>query len=179
MNIIDIPKTKSMNTKILLSFFCLIFLLLGCGAKQEPKTIYIVRHAEKLLNVDDPTLNVAGTVRAKKLGQIMSDKEIAHVFSTNTIRTKATVQPVIDQSGLEIEFYDPKNHDDLVKELKNRKGNMLVVGHSNTVHHLANYFVGKSDPYPELTDIEYNFIFVVSLNPNGTSRVERKIYRDF
>lgn len=165
--------------KIALSFFCLIFLLLGCGAKQEPKTIYIVRHAEKLLDKEDPLLNVAGTVRAKKLGQIMSDKEIAHVFSTNTLRTKATVQPLVDQNGLEIEIYDAKKHDDLVKELRNRKGNVLVVGHSNTVHHLANYFVGKSEPYPELTDIEYNFIFVVSLNPDGTSLVGRKIYKDF
>lgn len=165
--------------KIALSFFCLIFLLLGCGAKQEPKTIYIVRHAEKLLDKEDPLLNVAGTVRAKKLGQIMSDKEIAHVFSTNTLRTKATVQPLVNQNGLEIEIYDAKKHDDLVKELRNRKGNVLVVGHSNTVHHLANYFVGKSEPYPELTDIEYNFIFVVSLNPDGTSLVGRKIYKDF
>lgn len=165
--------------KIALSFFCLIFLLLGCGAKQESKTIYIVRHAEKLLDKEDPLLNVAGTVRAKKLGQIMSDKEIAHVFSTNTLRTKATVQPLVDQNGLEIEIYDAKKHDDLVKELRNRKGNVLVVGHSNTVHHLANYFVGKSEPYPELTDIEYNFIFVVSLNPDGTSLVVRKIYKDF
>lgn len=165
--------------KIALSFFCLIFLLLGCGAKQEPKTIYIVRHAEKLLDKEDPLLNVAGTVRAKKLGQIMSDKEIAHVFSTNTLRTKATVQPLVNQNGLEIEIYDAKKHDDLVKELRNRKGNVLVVGHSNTVHHLANYFVGKSEPYPELTDIEYNFIFVVSLNPDGTSLVVRKIYKDF
>lgn len=165
--------------KIALSFFCLIFLLLGCGAKQESKTIYIVRHAEKLLDKQDPLLNVAGTVRAKKLGQIMSDKEIAHVFSTNTLRTKATVQPLVDQNGLEIEIYDAKKHDDLVKELRNRKGNVLVVGHSNTVHHLANYFVGKSEPYPELTDIEYNFIFVVSLNPDGTSLVGRKIYKDF
>lgn len=165
--------------KIALSFFCLIFLLLGCGAKQEPKTIYIVRHAEKLLDKEDPLLNVAGTVRAKKLGQIMSDKEIAHVFSTNTLRTKATVQPLVNQNGLEIEIYDAKKHDDLVKELRNRKGNVLVVGHSNTVHHLANYFVGKSEPYPELTDIEYNFIFVVSLNPDGASLVVRKIYKDF
>lgn len=165
--------------KIALSFFCLIFLLLGCGAKQESKTIYIVRHAEKLLDKEDPLLNVAGTVRAKKLGQIMSDKEIAHVFSTNTLRTKATVQPLVNQNGLEIEIYDAKKHDDLVKELRNRKGNVLVVGHSNTVHHLANYFVGKSEPYPELTDIEYNFIFVVSLNPDGTSLVVRKIYKDF
>jgi broad specificity phosphatase PhoE len=109
----------------------------------------------------------------------MSDKEIAHVFSTNTLRTKATVQPLVDQNGLEIEIYDAKKHDDLVKELRNRKGNVLVVGHSNTVHHLANYFVGKSEPYPELTDIEYNFIFVVSLNPDGTSLVGRKIYKDF
>jgi len=165
--------------KTILSLFCLIFLLLGCGTKPEPKTIYIVRHAEKLLDSEDPLLSFVGTVRAKKLGQILSDKDISHVFATNTIRTKATVQPTVDQNGLEIESYDAKNQDDLVEELRSRKGNILVVGHSNTVHHLANYFVGKSDPYPQLTDIEYDFIFVVTMTPDGTSNVERKIYKDF
>jgi broad specificity phosphatase PhoE len=159
-------------------FLLPLFLLLACSPKQEPKTIYIVRHAEKILEGDDPALSVAGTARSKKLAHILEGKEIQHIFSTNTIRTKATAQPLADAKGLTIELYDAKNHDDLVKELRQRTGNILVVGHSNTVHHLANYFVGSGEKYPELQDIEYDFIFDVSLNENG-SLISRKNFKDF
>lgn len=164
---------KSIFTPLIFSF-----LLLACSPKQEPKTIYIVRHAEKILEGDDPGLSVAGTARSKKLGQILEQKEIQHIFSTNTTRTITTAQPLADVIGLSIEIYDAKNHDDLVRELRERTGNILVVGHSNTVNHLANYFVGSGEKYPELQDIEYDFIFEVSLKEDG-STVERKVFKDY
>jgi broad specificity phosphatase PhoE len=159
----------------------LIFLFLGfaCTPKQEAKTIYIVRHAEKMLDSDNPRLNVAGTVRSKKLGQILSDKQIIHAFSTNTIRTIATLQPISNISGIAIENYDSQNHDDLVKELRMRKGNAVVVGHSNTVHHLVNYFVGDGEKFPELSDLEYDFIFEIRLEENGSSNVKRRFYKEY
>lgn len=151
-----------------------------CSSKQESKTIYLVRHAEKQLVGDDPQLSVAGTVRAKKLAHILADQEIKHVFSTDFIRTRATAQPLVEaQPGLSIEIYDVKKHDELVKELRQRKGNALVVGHSNTVHHVVNYFVESGDKFPELQDIEYDFIFVVTLEKDGSSRVQKKIYKEF
>jgi len=166
--------------KNLLFVFVAFIFFFSCSPKQEPKTIYLVRHAEKQLVGDDPQLSVVGTVRAKKLAQILANQEIQHVFSTNFIRTKATAQPLIDaQQGLSIELYDVKDHDALVKELRQRKGNALVVGHSNTIHHVANYFVQEGEKYPELQDIEYDFIFVVTLEKDGSSKVERKIYKDF
>lgn len=164
---------KSIFTLLIFSF-----LLLACSPKQEPKTVYIVRHAEKILEGDDPGLSVAGTARSKKLAQILEKKEIQHIFSTNTIRTKTTAKPLADAVGLTIEIYDAKNLEDLVRELRERTGNIIVVGHSNTVNHLANYFVGSGEKYPELQDIEYDFIFEVSLKEEG-STVERKVFKDY
>ncbi len=166
--------------KNLILLFVALAFFFSCSPKQEPKTIYVVRHAEKQLVGDDPELSVAGSARAKKLGQILADRDIDHVFSTDFIRTKATVQPLVDtQADLSIELYDVKKHDDLVKELRFRKGNAVVVGHSNTIHHLANYFVKDGIKYPELEDVEYDFIFVISLIKDGISKVERKVYKDF
>ncbi len=153
--------------------------MLSCSPNQEPKTIYIVRHAEKILVGDDPQLNVAGTVRSKKLAQILEEKDIQHIYSTNTIRTKATVQPLADKLGILIETYDVKNHDNLEKDLRTRKGDAVVVGHGNSIHHVVNYFVGSGEKYPELEDIAYNYIFVVTLFENGSSSAERKLYKDF
>lgn len=167
------------------AIYILLFILGGtllwsCGAKQEPKTIYLVRHAEKLLTGDDPYLSVAGTIRAKKLAEILTDKQIEHVFSTDFIRTRATAQPLIEKvPGLGIEIYEPRKHDELVKELRSRKGNALVVGHSNTIHHIANYFVGDGEKYAELEDLDYGFIFIITLEKDGSSSVVRKEYRDY
>lgn len=164
--------------KNLLLLFSLLPVLVACTSKNTPKTIYIVRHAEKQLVGNDPELAYVGNVRALKLAQILEKEEIKHVFSTDYIRTRNTAKPTADKAGVEIEIYDPKNHDALVEELRKREGNILVVGHSNTVSQLANYFVSDGEKFADLTDLEYDFIYVVTLEKNG-SKVERKVYKDF
>ena len=164
--------------KNLLLLFSLLLLLGACTSQNSPKTIYIVRHAEKQLVGNDPELAYAGTVRALKLAQILEKENIKHVFSTDYIRTRNTVKPTAEKAGVEIEIYDPKNQDALVEELRKREGNILVVGHSNTVSQVANYFVGEGEKYADLTDLEYDFIYVVTLEKNRSS-VVRKLYKEF
>ncbi|MBS4071796.1 MAG: histidine phosphatase family protein [Algoriphagus sp.] len=164
--------------KNLLLLFSLLLLLGACTSQNSPKTIYIVRHAEKQLEGNDPELAYVGGVRALKLSQILEKEDIKHVFSTDYIRTRNTAKPTANQAEIEIEIYDPKNHDALVEELRKREGNILVVGHSNTVSQLANYFVGDGEKFADLTDLEYDYIYVVTLEKNG-SKVERKVYKDF
>lgn len=164
--------------KNLILLFSLLLLLGACTSQNSPKTIYIVRHAEKQLVGNDPELAYVGGVRALKLSQILEKENIKHVFSTDYIRTRNTAKPTADKAGVEIEIYDPKNHDALVEELRKREGNILVVGHSNTVGQVANYFVGEGEKFADLTDLEYDFIYVVTLDKNG-SKVDRKVYKDF
>lgn len=164
--------------KNLLFLFSLLLLLGACTSPNSPKTIYIVRHAEKQLVGNDPELAYVGGVRAIKLSEILEKENIKHVFSTDYIRTRNTVKPTAEKAGVEIEIYDPNNHDALVEELRKREGNILVVGHSNTVSQVANYFVGEGEKFADLTDLEYDFIYVVTLDKNG-SKVERKVYKDF
>ena len=164
--------------KNLILLFSLVILLVSCTSQNSPKTIYIVRHAEKQLEGNDPELAYVGGVRAKKLAQILEDQEIKHVFSTNYKRTRLTAEPTALAAGVEIQTYDPKNNDALVAQLRSLDGNILVVGHSNTVSQLANYFVGDQEKFADLTDLEYDFIYVATLESNSSS-VIRKLYKDF
>lgn len=164
--------------KNLLLLFAGILLFASCSSRQNSKTIYIVRHAEKQLFGKDPELAQVGQIRAKKLAQILADKNIKHIYSTDYIRTRSTVAPTAEAAGLTIEIYDPKNQDALVEKIRNLDGNMLVVGHSNTVNQLANYFVGEGEKYDDLTDLEYDYIFEVTLEGSSSS-VVRKLYKDF
>jgi broad specificity phosphatase PhoE len=161
-------------------FFLFSFLLLlsACTAQNSPKTIYIVRHAEKQLEGKDPDLAYVGGVRAKKLAQLLEKEAIKRVLSTDFIRTRNTAQPTATAAGLEIEVYDPKNQESLVADLRSSEGNVLVVGHSNTVSRLANAFVGEGEKFADLTDLDYDYIYVVTLEKNGAT-VVRKLYKDF
>lgn len=163
------------NLLLILSF---MLILSACTPQNQPKTIYIVRHAEKQLVGNDPDLLYAGGVRALKLSQILEDQNIKHIFSTDYIRTRNTAKPTAEAAGVPIQSYDPSNHDALVEQLRDLEGNILVVGHSNTVSQLANYFVGESEKYADLKDLEYDFIYVVHMESN-TSSVERKVYKEY
>jgi len=161
-------------------FFLFSFLLIlsACTAQNSPKTIYIVRHAEKQLEGNDPELAYVGEVRAKKLAQILEKEAIKRVLSTDYNRTRNTAQPTAAAAGLTLEVYDPKNQETLVADLRASEGNVLVVGHSNTVSQLANAFVGEGEKFADLTDLEYDFIYIVTLEKNG-GKVVRKTYKDF
>jgi broad specificity phosphatase PhoE len=168
--------TTIMKNFILLFSFLLI--LSACTAQNSPKTIYIVRHAEKQLEGKDPELAYVGEVRAKKLAQILEKEAIKRVLSTDYTRTRNTAQPTATAAGLTLEVYDPKNQEALVADLRASEGNVLVVGHSNTVSQLANAFVNEGEKFADLTDLEYDFIYVVTLEKNG-AKVVRKTYKDY
>lgn len=158
--------------------FSFLLILSACTAQNSPKTIYIVRHAEKQLQGQDPELAYVGEVRAKKLAQILEQEGIKRVLSTDYKRTRNTAQPTAAAAGLVVEYYDPKNQEAFVADLRSSEGNILVVGHSNTVSQLANAFVSEGEKFADLTDLEYDFIYVVTLDKKG-AKLERKTYKDF
>jgi broad specificity phosphatase PhoE len=158
--------------------FSFLLILSACTAQNSPKTIYIVRHAEKQLEGKDPELAYVGGVRAKKLAQILEKESIKRVFSTDFTRTRNTAQPTAADAGVTVAYYDPKNQEAFVADLRSSEGNILVVGHSNTVSQLANAFIDKGEKFADLTDLEYDYIYVVTLDKKG-AKVVRKTYKDF
>lgn len=159
-------------------FLALILFFTACSSGQKPKTIYIVRHAEKQLTGNDPELSVAGNARSIKLSQILADQDIAHVFSTDYKRTRLTAAPTARVAGVEIELYDPRYQEAMATKLRSIEGNVLVVGHSNTVSQLVNSLVDKGDMFKDLPDNEYNVIYEVKLASDGIS-ASTKVYKDY
>ncbi len=164
--------------KILLALF-FVGIIGSCGTKSNPKTIYIVRHAEKQLTQDaDPNLAQVGMFRSIKLSQILADKEIKHIYSSNYQRTRQTAKPTSDDLRIPVQIYDPGKQKEFAEVLKGLDGNVLVVGHSNTAPRLVNILLGEEGKYPDLEDVEYDNIYIVSLEPE-TASVEIKTFKDF
>ena len=142
--------------------FLIVLVLLSC----KTTSYYIVRHAEKETSTanntmtSDVPLSSAGKQRAEALKELLVKEHIKHVFSTNYIRTKSTAQPLVDAIHIPIEIYDPKDPQ-FVSKLKTLNGNVLVVGHSNTVDDLVNELTGKKEIQTDLPDSAYGDLFVV------------------
>jgi broad specificity phosphatase PhoE len=146
----------------------LLVLVTSCG-----NTFYIVRHAEKETGIDpqtmksltDPPLTLEGQERALKLKEMLSGKNIRHFYSTNTLRTISTAKPLKEMflnTSIQIYSSKPDSMDAFIQRLKSiRKGNVLVVGHSNTVDDIANKLSGKTVVPGDLKDNVYDNLYVI------------------
>jgi broad specificity phosphatase PhoE len=156
-----------------------LILLLSVALFSCSNTYFIVRHAEKATGIDpatmkpatDPPLTMEGQERALKLKELLGGKNIRHIYSTNTLRTISTAKPLKEMflnSPVQIYSSRPDSMDAFIQRLKNiRKGNVLVVGHSNTVDDIANKLSGKTVVPGDLKDNEYDNLFIIKRKGKG------------
>ena len=155
----------------------LSFLALGACASGPPAppetTIYLVRHAEKQAG-DDPDLTVVGRARADILSRELQDAGLTEIWSTNTKRTIETAKPASNRTGLPVQIYDAGRQEAFARRLAGTPGNILVVGHSNTIPDLVGLLGGKpGTPIVEAT--EYDRLYVVTVT-RGRIRSELRRY---
>jgi 2,3-bisphosphoglycerate-dependent phosphoglycerate mutase len=140
------------------TFLILLIFLSSCTT-----TYYIVRHGEKEAATSmssDVKLSAAGEERAEALKQVLKNKHIQYVYSTNTARTKGTVRPLAETLGVDLETYDPRDSTFIDRVKKRGKGNAIIVGHSNTVDDIVNGFFGKH-LLSDLPDNAYGDLFII------------------
>jgi len=147
----------------------ILIAIIWCSLLSCSHTVYVVRHAEKAAATDttakmmanDPPLSEAGKVRAIVLRDELGSKQIKHIYSTNTVRTRSTAEPLSTAIKINIGLY--ANIDSLISVIKSVKGNTLVVGHSNTVDDIVNKLCGQTKIPADLKDGEYDNLFIVKL----------------
>jgi len=100
-------------------------------------SLYLIRHAEKKIEKDDPALTRCGEFRAKQLASILENANIKKIYSTRYKRTMATASPLALQQKLAINSYAPNKLEQLAWQLIKEKENAVVFGHSNTTPQLA------------------------------------------
>lgn len=146
-------------------FAFVLSMLAPAAALAEPMMVYLVRHGEKALEGKDPDLTPQGRQRAQNIAAMLGKTGIAHIFSTDTLRTRQTAQPLAQASGLQVQLYEPKAPQALVAKVKALNGPVLVVGHSNTLSELVRLFGGQ--PGPDIADNEYDRVYQLIPGPNA------------
>ena len=134
------------------------------AGKSAITTIYLVRHAEKdsTSGPDDPTLSPMGKVRAQALSKALARHRPVALFTTETKRTRATLEPLATATGLSPQVYDPKRGHDLADRILKEYGgkSVVIVGHSNNVLSLIDDF-GATPPVDEIGENDYEYLFTV------------------
>lgn len=143
-----------------------ILVLIVVISSCSKTTYYIVRHAEKAtaaanMSTDVP-LTAAGEQRAMNLKNLLQNKNIGFIFSTSTIRTTSTANPLSVATGVPVQLYNHRDTlDQFILRLKLfKKKNALIVGHSNTVDDLVNKLMNQS-LLKDLPETEYDNLFIV------------------
>jgi phosphohistidine phosphatase SixA len=155
---------KSTSLALLLTVF-----LVAPATTQS--TVFLVRHAERAdtspgtspTMAADPDLSEAGRARAESLASALKDAHITAIYATQFKRTQQTAAPLAKALGLTVKIVTSKDTADLVKQLKAAKGNVLVVGHSNSVPDVIKG-LGVTTPVA-IGDDEFDNMFLVTTGP--------------
>ncbi len=150
----------------MLRYCCLIAMLFLCSCKSS--FYYVVRHAEKETATmsSDVALSAEGKQRAEALKDSLWGKNIQSIYASNYIRTKSTAQPLADARNLRIEIYNPADSSFIPKLKREKTGNVLIVGHSNTVDNLVNQLMGEVIIPADLPETQYGDLFIIKRKGN-------------
>lgn len=145
-----------------------VLTMCSCG-----NVFYVVRHAEKakplagmsIIEANDPPLSDSGNLRALALKERLMGENIRHIYSTNYRRTVSTAKPLDEYLlSVQTEFYSPKKDSAaaFIEKLKSiKKGNVLIVGHSNTIDDIANQLCGSTVVPGDLKETDYDNLFKI------------------
>lgn len=142
---------ESKPLRYLLAFGALTaFIIFSIVSWCDQTTVYIVRHAERAAGVNNPPLTPAGETRAIVLKDLLLNKQIGFIYSTDSLRARSTAQPLADALGLKTIIYQKGTSPITNSGLPHHDHkNVLIVGHSETILDIFRS-VGAS---PDLTTI--------------------------
>lgn len=146
------------------------------GAPERPTRVYLVRHAEKQSEGEDPGLTEQGGKRAQALMTELAAEPIRVVYVTQFARTQQTAQPLTEKLGLTPVVMQASR--DVAAHAAEIAGAIralgpgqtaVVAGHSNTIPEII-----KALGVPETVEIDdsrYGDLFVVELGTGGADGV--------
>jgi phosphohistidine phosphatase SixA len=113
-----------------LSFILLVISAAPVAHAQE--AIFLIRHAEQMLDVEDPPLTEAGNKRAKAWASILEKADIKAVYTSKKRRTKQTGEFIAQALNIPLESVPRKEVTRLVDKIRiqNDGERVLIVTHS-------------------------------------------------
>jgi broad specificity phosphatase PhoE len=137
---------------------------LGAHA-QNMRTIFFVRHADKVSDERDAPLSDAGLRRAECLANTLADVQIQRILTSDLQRTQQTAAPLAEKLKLMPVAIPLSRPDKLIEAIRSGKeSNVLVVWHDATLPKVLRALGGPE--IPPIGHTEYDRFFILNL-PGG------------
>ena len=144
------------------AIFAAVALALAAQMAAAAPTVFLVRHAEKAdgagVDPKNPDLSSAGRARAESLARMLRDAGVVAIFASEYARTQQTAEEMSRASGADVTVVPAKDLGALVEKLKATEGNVLVVGHSNTLPEIIKK-LGVEKPV-QIAETDYDNLFI-------------------
>lgn len=142
----------------------LVSVMLGCAG---PRAIFLVRHAERADDSDDTALSAAGQARAVALAEVLAGAGVGAIYTSEFQRSRDTAAPLARRLGLTPKVVPAADGAGLARQVRKRRGVVLIVGHSHTMPALLQA-LGVSSPEPVRIERDaYDDLFLVLPQPGG------------
>ena len=129
--------------------------------------VFVIRHAEKAAGADpDPSLSVAGQLRAERLATIFGSAQpelgLQAIIVTELRRTQETARPLANAKGIPVVVVHAAEPAAAVRRaLDDYAGQrVLIIGHSNTVPAIVRELSGER--VSDIAETDYGTLYVVS-----------------
>jgi phosphohistidine phosphatase SixA len=146
--------------------FTALTVALGAHA-QNVRTIFFVRHADKVSDETDAPVSEAGHIRAECLANTLADAQVQQIFTSDLQRTQQTAAPLAEKLHLKPVAIPLSRPDELIEAIRSGKAaNVLVVWHDATLPKIM-----RALGAPEITPIahtEYDRFFILTLAADKT-----------
>jgi broad specificity phosphatase PhoE len=130
---------------------------------QNVRTIFFVRHADKVSDETDALLSEAGHRRAECLAKTLAGAHIQQIFTSDLQRTQQTAAPLAEQLHLKPVAIPLSKVDDLIEAIRAEKApNVLVVWHDATLPKILRAL--GAPEIPPIAHTEYDRFFILTLN---------------
>src|SRR6478672_6971297 len=152
----------TMKHLFLRAVFPALLLCQLAAAQQNVRTVFLVRHAEKASAAADAPLSPEGEKRAECLASTLRDAGIKQIYVTDVMRTQQTAAPLAKALKIKPTIVPAKDPNALIKNLVyTGGGNILVVGHSDTVPFVIARLQGGT--VAPIGENEYDRMFVMTV----------------
>lgn len=127
-----------------------LFALAGCATlagSAGRDEVFVMRHLQAGTG-EDPALSEVGRGQAQLLaGWFTRSQRPRAIYVTRFRRSQETAAPLAAKLRVKPIVYDPSDNEALVQAVKAQRGNILIVGHSNTVPDIVER-LGGTRPEP-------------------------------
>jgi broad specificity phosphatase PhoE len=130
---------------------------------QNVRTIFFVRHADKVSDETDALLSEAGHRRAECLAKTLADAHIQQIYTSDLQRTQQTAAPLAEQLHLKPVAIPLSKVDDLIEAIRSEKAaNVLVVWHDATLPKILRAL--GAPEIPPIAHTEYDRFFILTFD---------------